>query len=258
MRNGSGIAARPILRLLLAAFGFGGAAWGVWMFPGFVRGATIETVASRIIMTEPYRLEPLKTVLAFNEVVVPSGLCRPSNARAAAILQIKAVETVMETGSGEEIDQEQRELSDGLARALACAPADPYLMLAMFWQRNMTTGFDAASLAFLNMSYKLGPNEAWVGFRRNRLAVALLPDVPPETAEKILTEFARLVQSHLYMETIDIYRSADTETRKKLLAKLSIIDEVSRRAFMSYLRSYDLDPPDMRPPDSELRPWQRR
>jgi hypothetical protein len=122
----------------------------------------------------------------------------------------------------------------------------------------MMAGFDAASLAFLNMSYKLGPNEAWVAFRRNRFAVALVPDLPPAMAEKILTEFARLVQSHMYVETVDIYRSADTETRKKLLAKLSVIDEVSRRNFMSFLRSADLDPPDMRQPDSELRPWQRR
>lgn len=258
MKNGSGLVSRPILRIVLALFGFAGAAWGVWMFPGFLRGATIESVASRILMIEPYRLDILKSVLAFNEVVVPAGLCRPSNVRAAAILQIKAVEGTIESGSGEEIDREQQELSKRLAQVFACAPSDPYLMLAMFWQHNMVAGFDATSLAFLDMSYKLGPNEGWVGFRRNRFAITLMPNLPPELAEKVLTEFARLVQSRFFMETIDIYRAADVETRKKLLARLSDVGDVQRRAFMSYLRTYDLDPPDMKPPESEMRPWQRR
>ena len=228
------------------------------MFPGFVRGTTIETVASRVIMMEAYRLELMKSVLAFNEIVVPPGLCRPSNARAAAIVQIKVVEETMVSEGGEAIDREQQVLSDRLASAFACAPSDPYLMLAMFWQRNQTIGFDATSLAFLNWSYKLGPNEGWVAFRRNRFAVVLLPDLPPDMAEKITVEFARLVESWLTFEAIDIYRAADAETRKKLFARLSGIDDAPRRTFMAYLRNADLEPPETRPPESELRPWQRR
>ena len=119
MKSVSSFVSRPILRSLFVAFGCVGVAWGAWMFPGFVRGTTIETVASRIIMIESYRLDALKAILAFNEVVVPSGLCRPSNARAVAVLQIKVVETTMGEGGGEEIDQEQRNLSDRLAQAFA-------------------------------------------------------------------------------------------------------------------------------------------
>ena len=89
MGNGSVFFARAMLRLPLAAFGLAAAGWGAWMFPGFVRGTTIECVATRIIMMEPYRIDVLKSVLDFNQIVVPAGLCRPSNARAAAIIQIK-------------------------------------------------------------------------------------------------------------------------------------------------------------------------
>ena len=92
MGNGSVFFARAMLRLPLAAFGLAAAGWGAWMFPGFVRGTTIERVATRIIMMEPYRLDVLKSVLDFNQIVVPAGLCRPSNARAAAIIQIKIFE----------------------------------------------------------------------------------------------------------------------------------------------------------------------
>jgi hypothetical protein len=215
-------------------------------------------VAARILMIEPYRLDVMKSVLAFNEVVVPEGLCRPSNARAAAIVQIKVFETVFEEGGGEEIDTEQQKLADRLNQAFACAPADPYLMLAQFWLRNVTSGLDSTSLALLNLSYRFGPNEGWVAFRRNRFAVILAPNVPPELAQKIVSEFGRLVSSQFFVEAVEIYRVADAETRKRLLVQVAGLDESSRRSFHSYLRNADLDPPELRPPDSELRPWQRR
>jgi len=258
MGNGSVFFARAMLRLPLAAFGLAAAGWGAGMFPGFVRGTTIERVATRIIMMEPYRLDVLKSVLDFNQIVVPAGLCRPSNARAAAIIQIKIFEATFGDGGGEDIDREQANLTDRLAQAFDCAPPDPYLMLALFWQRNMAVGLDATSLAFLDWSYRLGPNEGWVAFRRNRFAAVLLPNVPPELARKILDEFRRLLESRFFLEALDIYRAADAESRKRLLAQLDSTDEFTRRAFFGALRNADLDPPDMKPPESEVRPWQRR
>lgn len=258
MKTGSRLVARLVFRLPFVAFGFAAIAWSFWMFPGFLRGMTIERMAARIITTEPYKLDALNTVLGFNEVVVPPGLCRPSNARAAAIVQIKVFETTFDEGGGEDLDREQQNLIDRLARAFECAPADPYLMLALFWQRNVATGLDAKSLAFLDASYRLGPNEGWVAFRRNRFAAVLLPNVSPELAEKILLEFKRLLASQFFQEAIDIYRAADVESRKRLFAQAANVDDQSRRAFYSYLRSADLDPPELRAADSELRPWLRR
>ena len=93
---------------------------------------------------------------------------------------------------------------------------------------------------------------------RSRFAAVLLPNVPPELARKILDEFRRLLESRFFLEALDIYRAADAESRKRLLAQLDSTDEFTRRAFFGALRNADLDPPDMKPPESEVRPWQRR
>ena len=89
MKGASGFVARLLFRIPFIALGLAAITWGAWMFPGFLRGMTIERMAAKIIMFEPYKLDQMNTVLAFNNIVVSPDLCRPSNARAAAIIHLK-------------------------------------------------------------------------------------------------------------------------------------------------------------------------
>jgi len=106
----------------------------------------------------------------------------------------------------------------------------------------------------LRLSYRLGPNEGWISLRRNRLALALYEQLPPDLAGRSLVEFAGLVRSRFYEEAVDIFVSAGAPPRDKLISRLAELDELDRRAFGKVLLdrgySYAIPGLDRREPTS--------
>jgi hypothetical protein len=105
------------------------------------------------------------------------------------------------------------------------------------------------------MSYALGPEEGWIAEKRNRLALALFEELPPELKAAAVREFSGLVNTGRYGEAADILTGSAWRIRQLLLSSLNSVQERHRQALASilYRRGYDLTVPGIRQPDP--RPW---
>ena len=79
-------------------------------------------------------------------------------------------------------------------------------------------GFD--NFRILRMSYRLGPNEAWIALKRNRIAFARFRRLPPDLAEDAIDEFTRLVKANFIDQAVDIFTGPAWPERDLLLSRL--------------------------------------
>jgi hypothetical protein len=110
-------------------------------------------------------------------------------------------------------------------------------------------------LRFLWLSYSLGPNEGWIAVRRNRLALSVFEALPPDLAEAALNEFARMLKSGLYDDTMSIFIGPGWAIRDQLLSHLTSVPKRYREEFARGLdqRGYDVAVPGVAHRDR--RPW---
>jgi hypothetical protein len=121
------------------------------------------------------------------------------------------------------VDDRMDGLDVALRKSLSCAPADPYLWLALFWLRNTRDGFSTPNLDLLRMSYLVGPNEGWVVLKRSHIALAMFDGLPRDLADEAIAEFARLVKSELYTEAMEILSGPGWPHRDRLMAALASV-----------------------------------
>ena len=120
---------------------------------------------------------------------------------------------------------------------------------------NTHNGAKADYLKYLRMSYQLGPNEGWIGLKRNRVTFAASDKVPFDMAEYAINEFVGLVEMGFYEQAAEIFTGPAWRVREQLLPRLKNIDERHRRAFADilYTKGYDVAVPGTERPGS--RPW---
>jgi hypothetical protein len=134
-------------------------------------------------------------------------------------------------------------LGTSVRGSLACLPADPLLWLVPFWHESARNGFKPQSIAYLRLSYRLGPNHGWVIWRRSHIAFAVFERSPPDLAEQVTNEFVTLVESGFYREALKILTVPAWQLR----------DVIAQFAKLLYFSGYDVAMPGADPP--ELRPW---
>ncbi|MBI1203478.1 MAG: hypothetical protein GC182_13305 [Rhodopseudomonas sp.] len=243
--------------LRFAVFGLAVAAmaWGFYTFPIFWRQAPFSEIKRHIIAGDPYRPDVLTP---FKDAIGDLGegkWTRPSVLAAAAVVDLRLLEAAIARGETAGLDRLMGE-TDALVRAsLANAPADPFLWTVLFWLENTKDGFKRSRLAFLDMSYRLGPNEGWIAIKRNRFAMALYPTLPAVLASDVVGEFARLVDSNYMNEAYEILSGPGWPVRKELMAGLAGVDQDRRETFARYVyrRGLDVEVPGVVRP--EWRPW---
>ena len=165
--------------------------------------------------------------------------------RSAAIVQLSIVSAASSVRGGNPTDENYVGLNHAVRIALSCAPADPYLLLVFYWLENVQEGFQDRNSRVLRMSYRLGPNEAWVALKRNRIAFAIFHQLPPDLAENAMNEFTRLIESKFIDEAVDIFTGPAWSERDLLLSRLERVAEVDRQSFSNALhnRGYDVNVP---------------
>jgi hypothetical protein len=142
-------------------------------------------------------------------------------------------------------------LADSVRGSLSCAPADPFLWFILYWLENARSGFDHKHLEYLRLSYMLGPNEGWIGAKRNRFALAVFEHLPPDLADMAIGEFAHLLESGFHSEVVAIFTGPGWRIRDRLLSGLKNVPKIHREGFAQalYWQGYDVDVPGIRRPD---------
>jgi hypothetical protein len=240
-------------RISLVSLGVLAVAWGAQAMAVFARQATIERVAARVVNGDPFKSEVLATLVPQLEAAERAERCRPAALHSAAIIRTRIAEQALT--DSRDIDASLASLSDSIHRSLACTPADPFLWFVLYWVESNRNGFQAGYLNYLRLSYQLGPNEAWIALKRNRYVLAVFQQLPSDLAQMAIAEFARLLDTGLYAETVAILTGPGWRERDLLLPRLKDVAEHHRQAFAMrlYKLGYDVDVPGIARP--EPRPW---
>lgn len=115
--------------------------------------------------------------------------------------------------------------------SLCLNPSDAYLWLMLYWGSNLRSGFEERSLPYLHQSYDLAAMEGWIALRRNKLALAILAQLNESLQEKVVSEFAALVNSGFTDIASANIATVGWAHRGRLLASLSQVDINSRETF---------------------------
>jgi hypothetical protein len=243
------------MRILILLFGLASIVWGVAAFPALSRYSSLERLSLGIIDRNDYKPEALASMTSDVEAAEQESYCRPEALRSAAVVRLRLAEDAIGRGKRDAIDADLTALYRSTRSALSCSPANPFLWMTLSWLEGAREGFNRDQLQFLRLSYSLGPNEGWVAVRRSRLALAMFERLPPDLADAALDEFARMIDSGIFVETIAIFTGPGWQIRDKLLARLAHVAERHRDAFAKalYRQGYDVDLPGI--PHRDPRPW---
>jgi hypothetical protein len=230
-------------------------AWGGSLLPQFWHQSLLQRTATRIIYNDEFKVEALQPLLPLIEAAEQEAYCQPSILHSAAIIRLRLMESAIATGQRQSIDPARKKLRTTILSSLACAPADPFLWLVLYWIEVSQDGFEPDLLKYLRMSYETGPAEGWVAVKRNRLALAVYNKLPDDLAAKAVREFANLVKSNFTREAVEILAGPGWPIQDILLKSLEDVPERDRANFAKalYVRELDVQVPGIAMPDR--RPW---
>jgi hypothetical protein len=243
-----------IARALLVGLGCLSALWGLAALAQIWRDDDVEHIARRVVMGDPYRLEGLLEKVPVLDTIEAASTCHPKTLLSDSMIRLRIVESTFEGGDGPHVDERMEAMQRAVVRSLACSPNDSFLWLALYWAHTVSNGFASDDLRLLRMSYELGPNEGWIVIKRNRLALAVFPQLSPDLAELALTEFGKLFESRLLPIAADIFTGPGWPIRDRLLARIADKPQADRQDFSNILRSrgFEIAVPGV---TQKERPW---
>jgi hypothetical protein len=155
--------------------------------------------------------------------------------RAKALIALRTAEEAVQRKSPEESDHEVEWSENGIRDALSLIPGDAFLWLMLYSVTMARNGFDPGNIGYLDQSYASGPTEGWIALRRNRLALAIFPMLRELLQQKVVTEFAALINSGFIEDAAINMTSVGWVHRDRLLAGLGNVDVPSRKVFAKRL-----------------------
>ncbi len=246
---------RVLARIVLILIGSAALAWAATVAPMFWQQSPLDQMADRLMRGIAFNPERLRAFVPEAAAVEQRTFPTPKGLRSAALLRLALVEQDFGSGDRENMDADLGALDAAVVRALSHSPADAFLWLAAFWGRSLNGNANEANLALLRMSYDTGPREGWIALKRNRVALALYPQLTPDLKEDAMREFAALVSSGLYDDAASILAGPGWPLRERLLARLTSVDYLHRQRFAALLAREGYEVPV---PGIELvpqRPW---
>jgi hypothetical protein len=208
------------------------ALWGAFCFQKFWQEASTEQIAKRIVAGEIFKPEILARQLPIINNIESSTFCRPAALRSAAIIELRMMELAAPSNGSSA--GRLMSLRDLIRHSLSCAPADTFLWFVLYLLEDAE---GKSKLEYLRMSYYLGPNEGWIGIKRNPITFGLPDPLPNDLAKYATIEFSGLVNMGAYEQAADIITGPAWRLRARLLSSLQNVDESRRRAFTGVLYS---------------------
>lgn len=240
-------------RLTAVALGLAALAWTASVLPLVWGSAAAESFASRFIAGDSFREEALAAAITGRDAAWRWP--RPGALRAEAVLRLALADHPLVRTDLAASDARLAETTDATNDALALAPADAYLWLIRYWVADARHGFDPARLHDLATSYVFGPREGWIAIRRNLLGLVLFPRLDGATQQRVVTEFAGMVESNLIAEAAGNLAGPGWTIREPLLASLQEVKLEPKQALQKRLRSEGIRIEVPGVPEQEERPW---
>lgn len=252
--NGSSSVSSGAARILVGSFAILTIAWVFFVVPVFWRQSPIENIARHIIAEDSFKIESLTSIKSTYSDLESLQGGRSSVLSAAAVINLRLLEQAIARSDLKNLDSLMLETAGMIRQSLANVPADPFLWAVLFWLENTRNGFNRARLGYLKMSYLIGPNEGWIGVKRNRFSLAIYPSLTQDLAENAVSEFAHLVDSNYYGAAADILEGPGWPIRDVLMSGLKDVDDISRQTFAKviYRRGLDLSVPGVDRPGKSV------
>jgi hypothetical protein len=220
----------------------------------FASENTILDVASALIAGEAFKTEVLAAIDARAKTESGSGF-RAALLNRVVVIRLRRAEEAIRGSDAIVVDQRLELLSQTVDQALSGAPDDAFAWFVKFWLESRRNGLRADNLAYLRMSYGLGPYEGWISLTRNRDALAAFPALPEDLADKATAEFVGFVKWHLDSDAAAIAAGPGRPLRKALFSRLEPLSYDQRRAFANSIYGLELDDvpvPGIAPPVPQI------
>lgn len=218
------------LRIAAAVIGATGVAWGLLTLPASWNEFPVNQIADSVVRGETFPLNVLESQIAAARQESDAGYCKPAIAHSAAILQLAVLNQSFDASSPS-VDEDLKKARQSVISGLSCAPADSYLWFALFQIESLQSGFRSEYVRHLAMSYRVGPNEAWIAIPRNRAAFAIFEALPKQLQSDVLDEFCLLLRTELYIEAVDIFLGPAAAHRKQVIDQLRKVPARNRQLF---------------------------
>lgn len=227
-------------RIFIAALGACAIAWSASAIRVYSAEAGFADAALRILGGDRFSPEQLNTLTRQIEATPVTSL-RPTALGDIATVRLRLAEMAVQSSNAQLAAAAFDNLKAAVAVALDGAPTSSFMWLTDYWTRSVHSGNPDDGLKSLGMSYTEGPNEGWIAFRRNPVALAAFSSLPEPLENQVLSEFARLVSSRFDLEAASALAGPGWPVREKLLASLASLSENDRRRFAKVLEAKDLD-----------------
>lgn len=220
-------------RIIVLCLALASLAWGCAMLPLFWRSRPIEATADLIVQGHQFSTSDIEAELRRMESYGTSP--KASVRRSLAMLKLRLVEDAFAQGDRLSIDRRFGELNRSVVELFEVDPADSFFWMIYYWSQVTTGGFTPATLKALEFSYDLGPNEGWIGIKRNRVALGVMSQLSERMKQRVVDEFAGMVAAGLIVDAAASINAASEPTRSRLLAGLGSAPIAERERLARYL-----------------------
>ncbi len=238
------------VRAVCLGLGIAACCWSISGLPGFIATNGLQSLADRIVNSEPYQIESLLALKPELAAIEQAPFCRGSDVRSAAIIRFRLAQETLLAGQRQQIEDDLNALRGSLRSALACAPGDSFLWLAMYWVTLNLDGFGDKPLTYLRMSYQQGPREGWIALKRNPDALAIFDALPPDLQQAATEEYLGIVRSGFFDPAVNILTGPGWHVKDKLLAAIATLPLRLRERLDRQLRArqFEIDIEGVPPP----------
>ncbi|WP_375161703.1 hypothetical protein [Bradyrhizobium sp. RDT46] len=226
---------RKCCRGALFSTGLAGVLWSLIATPSFWAEAQVSSVATRILVGEQFKQGVLDPIALRINARSQSAPQYPDLVRARALIAVRFAEEALQSRRSQDPDQKLADAEGKLKSSLMLNPADAFLWLMLYWVTNERSGFEAANIRYLEQSYAAGPYEGWIALRRNKLALAIFPSLAGELQQKVIAEFAGMVESEFTEDAARNLMGIGWPQKDRLLASLARVNIVARESFAKRL-----------------------
>ncbi|MCK1546324.1 hypothetical protein IVB12_31395 [Bradyrhizobium sp. 179] len=155
--------------------------------------------------------------------------------RAEALVGLGVAEGAVGRESPEEADRELAAAEKWVRASLELNPADSFLWLMLYSVQTAREGFATENIRYIDQSYSSGPHEGWIALRRNRVVLSIFPMLSVSAEERVVSEFAAMVDSDLIEDAVMNLTGVGWPQRQRLLAALDKTDVQSRKSLQKRL-----------------------